>query len=471
MNAPIVRLFAVLLVLFGVLVAFTSWWTVFAAEDLRTNAKNRRTLLAEERIKRGRITVAGGTTAARSVPLRGERWGRRYPTGPRFAHAVGYSDTTLGRTGLEQYYNDKLTGRRSELIGVVESLLSSDPVGDDLRSALRPAAQQVALEALGERRGAVVALDVDTGGVLVLASTPTYDPDGLDVAELARLNRDKSTPLVNRATQSRYPPGSTMKVVTAAAALDSGKFTPQSTVSGENGKRVSGVPLNNFGRADYGQVDLTTALTKSVNTAWASVAEQLGARTMREYMERFGFYADPPMDYPDEQMVASGVVKGRRGLVPPTSRLVDVGRMAIGQGDLLATPLQMAMVAQTVANDGVRLKPWLVTKVVDPDGRTVQENDPERAARVMSEESANQLETMMKAVVSEGSGTAAALEGVAVAGKTGTAELNTSGLNQPWFICFTDRFAVSVTVERVQGGLGGTDAAPIAKRVLQALGE
>jgi penicillin-binding protein A len=472
MNAPIVRLFGVVLLLFGALVAFTSWWTVVKAEDLRENPLNRRALLAEERIDRGEITSADRHVLARSVPLRGERFGRRYPAAGLFAHAVGYSYTSLGRAGLERSRNDELTGERSEIVGVIDSLLSEDQVGDDVVTTLNAQAQEVALQALGDRRGAVVALDVRSGGVLVMASNPTYDPNGLDRGDtFAQLNRDDSAPLVNRATQARYPPGSTMKVVTAAAALDSGRYTPESTVDGRNGKEISGVPLNNFGNADFGSIDLTTALTNSVNTVWAEVGEKLGGRTMRDYMERFGFYADPPLDYPDSQMVPSGVSKDGR-LVRPTSDQVDVGRMAIGQGDLLATPMQMATVAQTIANGGMRLKPHLTAEVIDPDGRTIDEIGAEEAERVVSKDTASTLTAMMKNVVREGTGTAAALEGVEVAGKTGTAELNIAQrINQPWFIGFTDEVAVAVTLERIVGGTGGTDAAPIAKRVLETLGE
>jgi peptidoglycan glycosyltransferase len=329
----------------------------------------------------------------------------------------------------------------------------------------------VARDRLSGRSGSVVALDVDSGEVLVMASTPGFEPNGIDRTETFRaLNRDDRAPLLNRATQGLYPPGSTMKVVTAAAALDSGKYTPGSRVSGRNGKEISGVPLNNFNQADYGEIPLTEALTQSVNTVWAEVGVELGRETMRDYMERFGFYVDPEIDLPPDEIFSSGVFK-RGDLARPTSRRVDVGRMAIGQGDLLATPLQMAMVAQTVANGGVRLKPRLTRKIVDPDGRTQDEIEPEEAERVISEDAASALADMVRNVVREGTGTAAALQGVQVAGKTGTAELNIEQrINQPWFIGFTSKVAVAVTVERVPAGSGGTIAAPIAKDVLEALG-
>jgi peptidoglycan glycosyltransferase len=474
MNKPVLRLYVLVILLFALLVAFTSRWTVFEAEALRENALNKRELLEEQKIRRGTIRSADGDVLARSVRRPGDIFTRRYPTGALFAHAVGYSYTSIGRAGLERSRNDELTGQRTELITALESILGRSDEGDDVNTTLNAEAQQAAADALeaSGHKGALVALDVDTGGVLAMASNPSYDPNGLgDPATFRRLNRDEANaPLVNRATQNGYPPGSTMKVVTAAAALDSGRYRPDSTVSGENGKVISGVPLNNFGGESFGDIDLTFALTNSVNTVWAEVGETLGGSTMQRYMERFGFYAEPPMDYPDEQMSASGVRKDGR-LVPMTSDRVDVGRVAIGQGDLFATPLQMASVAQTIGNGGVRLKPHIMAKAIDPDGRTVEEVEPDEAQQVISRQTASELTAMMKQVVREGTGTAAALEGVEVAGKTGTAELNLTGLNQPWFMCFTPEVAVAVTLERVQGGTGGTTAAPIARTVLQALGQ
>jgi peptidoglycan glycosyltransferase len=474
MNQPVLRLFGLVVVLFGVLVVFTSRWTVFEAEALRDNELNRRALLQEQKIRRGTIRSADGQVLARAVPRPGDTFGRRYPTGELFAHAIGYSFTSIGRAGLERSRSEILTGEETELISAFESILGRSDEGNDIRTSLNARAQQVALDALEDsgHRGALVALGTKTGRVLAMASNPSYDPNGLgDRRTFARLNRDEeNAPLVNRATQNGYPPGSTMKVVTAAAALDSGRYRPDSRVDGSNGKPISGVPLNNFGNQDYGEVDLTFALTNSVNTVWATVGEDLGGRTMQRYMERFGFYAEPPVDYPDEQMSASGVRKRGR-LVPMTDDSVDVGRVAIGQGDLFSTPLQMASVAQTIGNGGVRLEPRIMARAIDPDGRTVEEVEPEEAEQVISRQTARDLTGMMTQVVEEGTGTAAALEGVDVAGKTGTAELNTSGLNQPWFMCFTPDVAVAVTLERFQGGTGGVNAAPIARSVLQALGE
>ena len=459
MNAPIFRLFALCTVLFAVLVAFTSRWAVFGAESLRQNPKNSRVVLEEQRIKRGVIRAADNEVLAGSTPLSDGRYERRYPTGPLFAQAVGFQDVRFGRQGLERHYNDQLTGRKEELGAIVDSLVERDRVGDDLKTTLVPEAQQVAYDELGDRKGAVVALDVKSGAVRVLAGNPSFDPSKPEGAET-----------FNLATQGLFPPGSTFKTVTATAAIDSGRYKPDSRVSGKNGKQISGRPLNNFGSEDFGEITLTEALTQSVNTVWAEVGVELGRETMQEYMDRFGFGEDPPMDYPDVQMTPSGPYRRGR-VISMSSDSVDVGRTAIGQALLLVTPLQMATVAQTIGNGGMRMEPRLVEKVIDPDGRTVDEPLPEEAERVMSAESADQVATMMRSVVREGSGTAAALEGVELAGKTGTAEIDINrGINVLWFIGFTDEVAVAVVVDRQQGQ-GGTVAAPIAKRVLQALGQ
>ena len=474
MSAPIIRLFVLIVFLFSLLIAFTSRWTVFEAEALRDHQANRRQILQEERIKRGVIRAADGTVIAGSDRIRGQRYRRRYPTGDLFGHPVGYSFTTIGRAQLERSRNDELTGRQTELVTVFDSLMGRDRIGFELRTTLVPKAQEAAKAALAGKRGAVVALDVKTGAVLAMYSGPSFDPSEVDDPKVfERLNKDKAnSPLFNRAVQGQYPPGSTFKVVTAAAAIDSGEYEPGSRVDGKNGKEISGVPLNNFGDQDFGQVDLTEALTKSVNTVWAEVAEKLGKEKMDDYMERFGFYRAPPIDLPATILPRSGS-RGRTGkLLPATSDRVDIGRVAIGQGNLLVTPLQMAMVAQTVGNGGVRMKPFITKEVLDEEGRTVEETEPEKAERVMSAKSASELEAMMKNVVKEGTGTAAALKGVELAGKTGTAEIDIPRrINNPWFIGFTEEFAVAVMMERRTAETGGQHAAPIAKAVLEALGE
>jgi peptidoglycan glycosyltransferase len=471
-NAPITRVFGLFVLLFAVLVFATSWWTEFGANRLRDNPLNRRQLLEDAKIKRGAITADDGSVLARSVKATGDTYRRIYPSNI-FSHEVGYSFTTLGRTGLEKSRNGPLTGQGGEVQSIIDQLSGKRKAGDEVVTTLDPAAQKVALAQLAGRKGSVVALEPSTGKVRVMASVPGFDQNRVPT-HFRQLNRDTDAPLLNRSTQAGYPPGSTFKVVTAAAAIDSGKFTPDSTLNGDSNIKISGVPLRNDGNQDFGPIPLTDALTHSVNTVWAQVGERLGKGTMAKYMERFGFYRKPPLDFPSEQKRASGEFGKSGRLLPPTSPKIDVGRMAIGQDKLAVTPLQMAEVAATVANGGVRVKPRLTSKWRDPDGRTVETINPQTAARVMSASSARTLGGMMTKVVQEGTGTAAALQGIDVAGKTGTAEIDvTNNITQPWFIAFAPashpRIAIAVTVERSDGGFGGTVAAPIAKVVMEQL--
>ena len=468
MNAQIRHLFVLTVVLFGLLVAYTSRWTVFEAEALKDNSHNRRALLEEMRTPRGELRASDGTLlAANRKEGSGKtvRYSRTYPEGGLFSHAIGYSFISRGSAGMERALDDDLAGRDDEFATLIDEIMGRRKEGRDIRTTLDPDGQRVALQALQGRRGAVAAIEPETGRVRVMASVPGFDPNA--VAEQG----SRAGELFNRVTAARYPPGSTMKVVTAAAALDSGRFKPDSFISGRSPKEIDGVPLNNFGNQDYGVISLTEALTNSVNTVWAEVGEKLGRKTMVDYMERFGFQSKLSLEYPSDEMATAGLFRRRR--VIRDGNGVDIGRVAIGQEQhLFVTPLQMATVAATVANGGNRMRLRLVERVAAKDGRIIRRVRPRREEQVMSTGAARALTAMMSRVVEEGSGTAARLQGVSVAGKTGTAEIPGRTENQVWFIGFAPverpRMAVAVTIERTQGE-GGTVAAPIAKQVLQAL--
>ena len=473
MNPQIVKLFGVVLVLYALLFGFTSYWSIFDAEGLEANTANKRPLLEEQRIDRGDILAADGSPIATSEP-RGEGdnriFVRDYPEGDLYGNPIGYSFVERGRVGFELDHNDELVGNKTEFLSILDELRGQPQEGSDVQSSLDPEAQETALDALGGQRGSVVAMVPSTGEIKAMVSVPTYDPNDVPDA-FEELNQNQNAPLFNRATQAGYQPGSTMKVVTATAALDSGEFDPDTTLSGENGKVISGVPLNNAGGEAFGEIDMTTALTNSVNTWWAEVGEKLGTDTMYKYMDRFGFNEQPPLDYPSFQLAESGEFADGR-LLGPDSDQIDVGRMAIGQDKLNVTPLQMAMIVSAVANDGELMEPRLWSKVIDTDGRE-EKLEPERMSRVMSEDTASTLTTMMTDVVNEGTGGAAALADDQVAGKTGTAEIDIANeINQAWFIGFAPaddpEFAVAATIERTSGQ-GGTVAAPIAQQVLEVL--
>ena len=472
MNNQIVKLFGFIVVLYALLFGFTSYWSVFDADSLEANTANRRPLLEEQKIDRGDILAADGSVIARSVPQgKGDDriFVRRYPEGSLYGNPIGYSFVTQGRVGFELEHNDELVGEKTEFLSILDELQGRAQEGDNVQSSLDPDAQRAAVEGLGGQRGSVVAIVPSTGEVRAMVSIPGYDPNQVP-ENLKELNSQQSAPLFNRATQAGYPPGSTMKVVTATAALDSGELDQDSTLSGRSPKQISGAPLNNAGGEQFGEIDMETALTNSVNTWWAEAGEIVGAETMLEYMSRFGFNQKPRLDYPSFQLATSGVFDGNELLT--SDDLIDIGRVAIGQERLRVTPLQMAEVAAAVANGGELMEPRLWSKVIDPDGRET-ELDPDRQSRVMSEDTAAQLNEMMQRVVNEGTGTAAALSGVEVAGKTGTAEIDVdAGVNQAWFIGFAPaddpKIAVAATVERTSG-FGGTVAAPIAKAVMEAI--
>jgi penicillin-binding protein A len=468
-NAKIRNLFGLVIVLFAALIFATTWWTVdeLGAKGLKDNPHNRRQILEQMKHPRGLILASDGTVLASNKSTgKGEtkRYYRTYPLQGLLAHAVGYYYVSKGDAGLEKQYDDQLAGRENEFASTIDELLGHRQEGEDIRTTLDVNAQKVALQALAGRRGAVVAMEPSSGRVRVMASVPGYNPNLITSPH--GIGPGAST--LNRTTQGRYPPGSTFKVVTATAAVDSGRYTPNSFISGKSPKIISGVPLSNFGGETFGMISLTDALTHSVNTVFGEIGEKLGATTLLKYMKRYGFQRKPPLDYPKDEMVASGAfpMKG-------CGSGIDYGRVAIGQEcHLFATPLQMAEVAATVANHGVRMKPQLVERVVAKDGRVKQSFHPKTAAVVMSPQSASEVGQMMQHVVEEGTGTAARLQGISVAGKTGTAEIPGTNENTVWFICYAPadnpKMAVAVTIERTQGE-GGTVAAPVAKQVLLAL--
>jgi penicillin-binding protein A len=479
MNTQIRQLYGLFAVLFAVLVGFTSYWAVVDAEGLEDNPDNRRALIEEQTIPRGLIYARDGQTVlARNRSVRRDDtriFIRQYPTGGTFAHPVGYSFIENGRRSLELSRNDELVGEENEFESILAGLEDRASEGQDLITSLDVAGTEAAVAGLAGRKGSVVAIEPQTGKVRVMVSIPEYDPNQIPDA-FRSINRNPDKPLLNRTTQELYPPGSTFKVVTAAAALDSGRVRPDSIIDGSSPKTISGVPLENSGGQSFGAISFTDALTNSVNTVFAQVGEDIGRETLVEYMRRFGFYEDPELDYPDFQMIPSGIINGDGDYVDDG---FDVGRVAIGQGglegEIRSSPMQMALVAAAVANDGKLMQPRLTDHIRRKDGRVAERIRPDLQSEVVKPETAEQLTAMMSRVVGEGTGTAAALSGVEVAGKTGTAEVGEfREFTQPWFICFAPvedpQLAVAVTLERQPAGSqGGTVAAPIARSVLEAV--
>jgi penicillin-binding protein A len=482
-NRQITRLAFVGVGLIVVLVVATTYWQAWAAGDLADRQDNTVQRVAQFTIDRGEIRgkgVAWATNRERKVGGR-TLYFREYPQGALASNVHGYSTQSRFRTGLERSMNDYLTGQNANLSTVldtaVDKLKGTTITGNDLVLNLLPRAQRAALNALGSRCGAVVALEARTGKVLAMASSPPYDPNLVEerFGEISRIRADCKRPdaLVNRATAGLYAPGSTFKVVTAAAAIDSGRYEPGSDFVDPGYCEVYGRRVNNYDTSSpFGRLDLHTALVHSVNSVFCNIGKEVGAKFLVDYMKRFGFYELPPLETPSGERAASGLYVRGELFDPEEDTDVDPGRFAFGQERLLVTPLQMAMVAATIANDGVVMEPTVVDRIVAPDGAIVQRTKPKELGRAIKPEAARAVAAMMRDAVEEGTGRAARIGGYVVGGKTGTAETGIEGLNTTWFIAYAGKnrpeVAIAAVVEQ-QNSTGGQTAAPVARDVLQAI--
>ena len=489
MNPQIRRLSGLAMILLATLIVATTYWTTWARADLAAKQDNAIQRVAQFTIRRGRIETSGRLLAAnrRRVVDGQALFFRRYPQGSLTAHVVGYSTAARARTGLEKSLNDYLTAANANLSTFFDrsaAELHGRPIqGNDVRLTLNLTAQRVALEALGTQCGAVAAFDPRTGAVRVLASSPSFDPNLAErhFGTISRITADctPAAPLLNRTTAGLYPPGSTFKVVTASAALESGKFTPDSIFHDPGYCTEYGKQVHNFadqsGPEVFGTIKLHDALVHSVNSVFCNIGKKLGAGAVLKQAREYGFYLPPPLETPLDERRPSGLYKRNRLYFPLLESQVDPGRVAFGQERLLVTPLQMAMVAGAIGNNGREMRPYVVSRIVSPGGRTIVKTKPSRLARPISEKTATALQEMMVDVVRRGTGTAAAISGLRVGGKTGTAETGLSNRNTTWFICFAGpddgsrpNIAVAVVLEG-QTSTGGATAAPIARRVIEAL--
>jgi peptidoglycan glycosyltransferase len=489
MNRQIMRVGWTAMGLLVALILATTYWQTWARADLGARQDNEIQRVAEFEIRRGPIVndpADEATLLARNVQREVGRktlYFRRYPQGKLTAHVVGYSTVGRARAGLERSMNDVLTGTNRGLGSLVDQTLDElggkPIVGDAVVTTLDVDAQQVALDQLGRRCGAVAAIDPRTGRLLVMASSPSYDPNYVETRfdEISAITADcrPASPLLNRASAGLYPPGSTFKVVTASAALDSRRFTPDSTFYDPGYCMAYGKRVNNFDTSSpFGNLSLRTALQYSVNSVFCKIGQQLGAKRILETAKKFGFYERPPLETPADERLPSGLYRNGELWYPRRNSDVDAGRMAFGQERLLVTPQQMAMVAGAIGNAGILMKPYVVDRIVSPNGGTLDRTKPERIDRAVSPTTARDLGEMMVRAVSSGTGTAAAMSGFRVGGKTGTAETNVPGLNTTWFIAFAGPYgerphvAIAVVLQN-QTSTGGSTAAPIARAVMEAI--
>lgn len=494
MNRQIAQLALLGLALIGALIVGTTYWQTWAAAGLADRQDNAIKLVAQFSIKRGLIRAADGeilATNRRKKTKSGQTvYFRRYPTAGLFAHLVGYSTVSRSRTGLEASQNDYLTGSNTNLKTILDKTLTklrgATIKGNDLWLTVRPRAQRLAMAQLSGKCGAAVALDPRTGAVLVMASRPTFNPNLVESNFNAILREhapcSPASPLRSRATDYPLTPGSSFKIVTATAALDSGRYNINSSFFDPGYCIEYGQQVHNFadqnGPERFGNVSFLTAFEHSINAVFCKIGQSIGSTSILNASKRFGFYKDPPLETPSSERSPSGLYDAHNRLFDPSRpQQVDVGRLAFGQGPEnahpLVTPLQMAMVASGVANHGVVMRPYVVQRVTAPGGGTVTKTKPREYKRAMQPTTAAAVNQMMQAVVTGGTGTAAQIPGIKVAGKTGTAETGGPGTpNTTWFVCFAPanapRVAVAVVLQN-QTGAGGTTAAPIAKVIMESL--
>ncbi|SHF36269.1 peptidoglycan glycosyltransferase [Caldanaerobius fijiensis DSM 17918] len=461
-NKNIKVVFGILSIMFLSLIAYLSYFEVSYAPRLLSNPYNTRALIEERKVKKGSIFDRNGKVLAYSVKGNDDYWNVVYPDGRIFSPVVGYRSLRYGNMGLEAYYNRVLLGLGSNRpIDVLRSeILGRSKIGDNLKLTLDADLQKIAYNSLGNNRGAVVAMDPKTGAILALVSKPTFDPNTID-QDWKQLNSDPNSPLLNRALNGLYAPGSTFKIVTASAALKYVTDIKDKIYTCKGYVVVNGNKISDYQGEAHGNLNIKQAFTVSCNTTFVKIGLDVGKSNMMKMAEAFGFNRDVNFDLPVT-----------RSTFPPFklfSDNVELAERSIGQGEVQVTPLQMAMITSAIANNGVMMQPYLVSEVITSDGRVVQRTSPQVYLTPVTPDIAAVIKDMMISVVNSGTGTAAGINGIQVAGKTGTAQTGKKE-DDAWFVGFAPaenpQIVVAVIVEH--GGAGGIAAAPIARDVISA---
>ncbi len=463
-------------VLLSALVVNLTWIQVVQARSLNNSPANSRPLAQAARNARGSIVTADGVVLAESRRTARRRFVRVYPEGPdgpMAAHVLGYYSQRYGIAGVEAAANDALTGTRSfrDWADVIDAAAGRPVEGDDVVLTIDSRVQRVAEQQLRGRPGAIVALDPRTGAVLASASSPGYSPARID-EDWGSLTSDSRAPLIDRTRQALFPPGSTFKVVTLTAAYGAGVATSQTTYPGPATIEIGNAPIRNFESNAYGRLELVTATAKSVNTVFAQLADDLGPNRLVEQAGRFGFGETPPLELPAKASLMPDPAEMTRWETAWAGVGQPVGEHRSPAGPQVTT-LQMALVAAGIANGGEVMRPYLIDRIVDPAAGTASPlgvTRPRLWTRATDSVTAAQVAAAMREVVRRGSGTRAAVPGVAVAGKTGTAEIGKDAPTHAWFIGFApyESPRVAVAVVLPYAGTGGRAAAPVASEVIAA---
>lgn len=441
-------------VMFLSLITYLQFFNMFRADELATNPYNMRQWETELDVKRGSIYDCNGVLLAETVI--DEQNGtntRRYPYKNLYSHIIGYSSSIYGKTQLEKKYDRQLLAKDG-----IPLSFDSMKKGYDLRLTIDHDIQSLARDQLRGRNGAVVALDPKTGAVIACVSNPDFDPSSENLEKnWNNIVEQENSPLLARATQGLYPPGSTYKIVTAAAAYENDLEDMEFNDTGKFEEK--GITVDNYGKKAYGNIDLPRAFAVSSNFAFCTLGYDMGPEVMLDISERFGI--NKSFDFDVETSVSS--------LNGNNLTDADAAHIAMGQGRLLTTPLHMAMITSAIANDGVMMKPYIVSRVTSSSGTAMESYSPQEFARPIGAGCAKYVQGLMEDVVESGTGTAAKISGIKVAGKTGTAE-NEKEKDHAWFVCYAPadnpQIAVAVILEN-EGGTGGGGAAPIAREIVR----
>ena len=455
-NRQILVVAYVFAFLFIGMIGYLGYYVAVKSQDDIVSSYNPRKDLFKDRVIKGEIQTQDGKVIAKSVKTSGDDYEREYPFANLFSHVVGYD--IYGKSGLESSANYYMYSSNANLLEkLVNDLKDEKNVGDTVISTLRYDLQKAAYDALGNRKGAVVVMEVSTGKVLAMVSKPDYNPNTLE-DNWDALTEDEDSTLLNRASQGLYPPGSTFKIVTALAYMRENdnwkKFSYQCNAK----TTVDNVNIKCAGNKAHGKVNLSEAMAASCNCAFVNLATDISCSAFQATAQSLLFNQKLPVSIEYSKSLFYLNKKSAKSEVPQT---------AIGQGDTLITPLLNCMIIASVANDGVMMSPYFIDSVESYDGRLVKKMTPSIAGEVMTEEETKNLEKMLVEVVENG--TASALSGLAhtYAGKTGSAEHAESDIAHGWFVGYTPveqpEIAVSVIVE--EGGSGGSSAVPVARQI------
>lgn len=447
---------AIVLLLVSIIVYLT-YFQLFMSEEYRTSSKNRRNSIAQEKVVRGSIYDRRGNPLAYTEVEDGGKK-RVYPMANLYSHIVGYDYQNLGKAGLELHQDQTLVNTYEEgLEERIKNYMADETYGADIHLSLDSTAQEMASDLLAENKGSIVALDPKTGRIIAMVSKPDFDPNNL-VENWEEINQSEESVLFNRSINGMYPPGSVMKIVSATSILENDVDLSYNHTGSQD---IIGYEYTDATSRVYGNVGMETAFSISLNTYFVSKIQEVGREAFEDTASRYMFGKEIDFELP----VSTSKLNIDEGY--------DANLLAassIGQGNVLATPLEMALVAGAVANNGAMMQPYMIDYVSRVDGETVEEASPSVMSQVMSEEEAGELKDLMVLTTNSGTGSRAALPNTQVAGKTGTAE-NATGTSHAWYVGFAPaddpKVAVAVIIEG--GTSGGTVAAPIAREMLRTV--